>query len=146
MIIKTTFSTILQIWQTHLWPERKSKIESHSAMLLDRTYDLKNFNYIPSYFIYIVDNKIIGCNSGHKCFDNTYRSRGLFVFPEYRGHGYGNKLLLETVKQAKIERADSIWSYPKKSSWNTYKKAKFKLISDWEKSENDTNAYCIRKF
>lgn len=146
MIIKTTFSTILEIWQNYLWADRKSKIESHSAMLLDKTYDLKNFNYIPSYFVYIVDNKIVGCNSGHKCCDDTYRSRGLYVFPEYRGRGFGTELLKETIKQAKIERATSVWSYPKLESWNTYKKANFKLISDWKESEMGTNAYCLLKF
>lgn len=145
MIIKTSFPTILEIWQNHLWVERKSKIESHSAMLLDQTYDLKNFNYTPSYFVYIVDSKIVGCNSGHKCCDDTYRSRGLYVFPEYRGHGYGTELLIQTIKQGKIERATSVWSYPKLESWNTYKKANFKLISDWKESEMGTNAYCLLK-
>lgn len=114
-------------------------------MLLDKTFDLKNFDYEPSYFLYTLDGKIVGCNSGHMCCDNTYRSRGLFVFPEYRGHGYGVELLLETIKQSKIEHATCIWSYPKKSSWKTYKKARFRLMTKWDKSELGINAYCILK-
>lgn len=145
MIIKTTFPMILDIWQNHLWVNRTSKIESHSAMLLDQTYDLKNFDYEATYFLYISGGKVVGCNSGHKCCDNTYRSRGLFVFPEFRGQGYGTKLLLQTIKQGKIERATSVWSYPKLESWNTYKKAKFKLITEWKESEMGINAYCYYK-
>jgi len=146
MIVKTTFPTILNIWQNYLWINRKSKIESHSAMLLDKTYDIKNFDYEASYFLYVIDGKIAGCNSGHKCSDNTYRSRGLYVFPEYRGHGYGTQLLLETIKQGKVEFANTVWSYPRSESWDTYKKAKFKLVSDWEESEMGRNAYCLLKF
>lgn len=146
MIIKTTFPVILDIWQQHLWINRISKIESHSAMLLDKTFDIKNFDYEPSYFIVIVDGKIAGCNSGHRCSDNTYRSRGLFVFPEFRAKGHGTELLLETIKQGKIERATKVWSYPKFESWKTYQKANFRLSSNWEKSETGINAYCILKF
>lgn len=143
MIITTSYDTILSIWKKYLWKDRVSKIESHSAMMLDKSYDINNFNYNPTYFLYIVNGNVAGCNSGHKCSDNTYRSRGLYVYDQYRKQGIGVKLLLETVKQAKYENSKLIWSYPRQTSWITYKNAGFKLISNWESSEtSENNAYC----
>lgn len=142
MIVKINYETILEVWTNFLWPNRQSKIETHSAMLLDRTYNCDNFNYPASYFALMIDNKIAGVNSGHMCVDNTFRSRGLYVFDQYRGQGIGSKLLTETIAQGSIERAKLVWSYPRESSWITYNRAGFKLISEWEGSELGTNAYC----
>ncbi len=52
MIVKTDFDTIKSIWSEHLWPNRVSKIEPHSAMLLDGTYDMKNFDYPATFLLY----------------------------------------------------------------------------------------------
>jgi len=142
MIVQTDFETINLIWSKHLWPTRVSKIETHSAMLLDKTYDIKNFDYLATFLVYYEDEKIAGCNSGHMCSDNTYRSRGLYVFPEYRKKGYGKALLEHTISLGKQQNASLIWSYPRFESWNTYQSAGFNLINEWDKSETGTNAYC----
>lgn len=142
MIIKTDFDTINKIWTEHLWVDRKNKIEPHSAMLLSGEYELKNYKFVPSFFIYVIDGQIIGCNSGHKCCDGTYRSRGLYVFNDYRKKGYGKELLLATINQGQLEKATCVWSYPRRESWNTYKSAGFVLISDWITNEGYLNAYC----
>jgi GNAT superfamily N-acetyltransferase len=142
MVFQTTFDMIYPIWAEHLWPTRVSNIESHSAMLLLGGIDIRNFNYKATYFFYMVDDIIAGCNSGHLCVDNTYRSRGLYVFPEYRNKGIGMRLLLATINQAKIEHANSIWSYPKEKAFSTYRNAGFTLVSDYEPSELGQNAYC----
>ena len=145
MILKTTFEVVLDIWQNHLWPERTSKIEPHSAMLIAGDYELKNYEYTPSFFIYRIDDKIVGCNSGHKCCDGSYRSRGLYVFPEYRKKGYGKELLLETIEQGRKEEATFVWSYPRYESWPTYQASGFRLVSDWKRDETGTNALCVIK-
>jgi len=106
-------------------------------------HDIKNMDYAPTFIAYFLDNQIVGVNSGHKCSDNGYRSRGLYVFPEYRGRGIGVELLKETIKLGKTTGCTYVWSYPKNSSWKTYSKAGFNLSTDWEKSENGMNAYCI---
>lgn len=142
MITKITFEEILPIWKYDLWPGRESVIEPTSAMTLLGGYDLKNMSPSPTFFAYLVDDKIAGVNSGHMCTSKTYRSRGLFVYPQYRKKGIGVMLLKHTIEQGISEGADIIWSYPKKSSWGTYSKAGFTLASDWEQSELDTNAYC----
>jgi GNAT superfamily N-acetyltransferase len=64
------------------------------------------------------------------------------VFPEHRGNQIGKQILIATIQQGIIEGADYVWSYPKDTSWKTYNSAGFELASDWEKSENGTNAYC----
>jgi GNAT superfamily N-acetyltransferase len=141
MVELLTFEQILPVWRNHLWPTRKSAIESTSAMNLLGGYDIKNMEFPPTFFGYYKDNKLVGVNSGHLCNDGSYRSRGLYVFPEYRQLGIGSTLLYETILQAKREDAYCIWSYPKQSSWHTYKKVGFILVSEWEQSELDINAY-----
>ena len=145
MINTISFKEIYQIWSTLLWPNRQSIIETHSAMNFLGGYDMKNMISIPTYFAYKLDNKIVGVNSGHMCHDNSYRSRGLFVFPEYRKQGIGKQLLLATIDQGRNEHADYVWSYPKQTSWLTYQAAGFNLVSIWEQSELDLNAYCQLK-
>ena len=142
MIIKTTFDNILPIWHEYLWPHRQSKIESHSAMLLDGTFDLKNFDNVASYFVYMIEDQIVGCNSGHLCCDGTYRSRGLYVHKDYRNKGIGKQLLIATIEQGKLESEKFVWSQPRITSWSVYQSAGFELISDWVQTETGTNAFC----
>lgn len=142
MIKKVTFTEIIDVWITHLWPSRVSDITSTSAMIYLGGYSLENMKQDPTFFVYCYENQIAGVNSGHKCIDGGYRSRGLFVFENYRKLGIGTNLLLATIEQAKQEKCEYVWSYPKYSSWRTYAKAGFILTSDWESSELGTNAYC----
>lgn len=142
MIIKISFEEILPIWKQFLWPDRISPIETNSAMRFLGDYDIESMSTPASFFAYTIDNRIVGVNSGHLCKDNSYRSRGVYVFPEYRKSGVGTELLVATINQGRIESADYAWSYPRQSSWNTYKSAGYELASDWELSETSTNAYC----
>ena len=142
MILNITIEKIYQIWSTNLWPVRESTIETHSAMNFLGGYDIQNMVSTPTFFAYKSDNKIVGVNSGHLCHDNSYRSRGLFVFPEYRKQGIGKILLVATIDKGINEGANYIWSYPKQSSWPTYEASGFSLASVWETSELDINAYC----
>lgn len=144
MIKFINFDTILPIWQSYLWPDRNSKITESSAMVYLGGYDINNMSCTPTFIGYIQDSKIIGVNSGHSCSDGSFRSRGLYVYPEYRGQGIGIKLLEGVIKIAREKKAKFIWSYPKKSSWSTYEKAGFALSSNWENSELGLNAYCVK--
>jgi GNAT superfamily N-acetyltransferase len=144
MITEITFDEILPVWRDRLWPGRVSKIETNSAMrVLSKEYDGESMHTKPTFFAFMVDGVIAGVNSGHMCKGNSYRSRGLYVDPTFRRQGIGEKLLLATIQQGKDEGAFFVWSYPKLSSWKTYKRAGFNLASAWELSEMDTNAYCI---
>lgn len=142
MIKIVDFEIIHDLWKNYLWPDRKSDIETHSAMLVSGEYELKNFRYPATFFAYYIEDKIIGCNSGHKCCDGTYRSRGLFVLPEYRKKGIGKELLLATIEQGNKENPKFVWSYPRIESWSAYRSAGFKLFSPWKNDETGINAYC----
>lgn len=147
MIKKIAFEDILPIWKNYLWPKRTDDITTTSAMTYLGGYDFENMQSEPTFFAYMIDNEIAGVNSGHMTMNNTYRSRGLYVFDIYRGKGLGTILLKATIEQAKLEGASMCWSYPRQSSWKSYLNAGFSLSSDWEKSEtSDANAYCVIEF
>lgn len=138
-----SFDEILPIWKNDLWPNRVSEITPTSAMSFLGDYCYENMKGDPTFFGYFIDGNLVGVNSGHATKHNGYRSRGLYVSPSYRGYGIGIVLLKATIAQAKKEGAEMCWSYPKYSSWKTYQRARFRLASDWEKSEtSDNNAYC----
>jgi GNAT superfamily N-acetyltransferase len=144
MIELIEWQDILPIWRDELWPGRKSPIEPVSAMCLGGDYDMDNMSSLPSFFGFIKDDMIVGVNSGHSCpKSNSYRSRGLWVDPRFRGQGIGQTLLRATIDQGRKEGRTIIWSYPRKRSWSTYAAVGFKLESDWKRSEtSDQNAYC----
>ena len=145
MLTELNWKEIHIIWTTHLWPNRSSPIEPVSAMCFLNGHNMANMVSIPTFYGYIVNDKIVGVNSGHACPDqNNYRSRGLWVDPNYRGRGIGQQLLTATINQGLQEGYDQIWSYPRRSSWPTYRAVGFALASEWEVSEtSEANAYCI---
>lgn len=146
MIKQISWEEILFIWSTYLWPSRKSPIESHSAMCYLKGLDIYNMHTTPTFLGYFKDNDLVGVNSGHGCANNNYRSRGLWVNPNYRNQGIGTTLLLATIEQAILEKSDFIWSFPRYSSKHTYESAGFTITSDWIPSEtSEQNAYCIKK-
>lgn len=146
MIKEVSWEVIFKIWRDHLWPNRISSIEPRSVMKLLGGYHNLNHDYHPNFYGFFQNNYLIGVNSFHLCPDNTLRSRGLFVFPENRGQGIGVKLLFHSIEYAKKFKIPVVWSYPRITSWNTYEKAGFKLLTEWKESEAGLiNAYCILK-
>jgi len=145
MLTELNWKKTHAIWANHLWSNRSSLIQSTSAMCYLNGYDMANMQSTPTFFGYIIDNRIVGVNSGHSCPNqNNYRSRGLWVDPDYRGRGIGQQLLTATIKQAQQEGYTEVWSYPRQSSWPTYRAVGFVLASDWEISEtSEANAYCV---
>jgi GNAT superfamily N-acetyltransferase len=105
------------------------------------------YKYAKPTFIALYDNnRLIGVNSGHPT-GKSYRSRGLYVFNEYRGNGYGTVLLLETIKVAKELGSTSIWSMPRQTSMKSYASAGFELTTERFPTEtSDCNAYASLNF
>ena len=145
MITELNWEEIKYIWTEYLWPARSSSIDPVSAMCFLNGYDSINMQSIPTFHGFIIDNRIVGVNSGHSCPNqNNYRSRGLWVDPNYRHRGIAQKLLTATIEQGQREGYDQIWSYPRRTSWPTYQAVGFVLASAWEISEtSEANAYCV---
>jgi GNAT superfamily N-acetyltransferase len=150
MHVKTiSFEEICSIWSEKLWPNRVSKIETHSAMTWPHThpnqpYSMDVFNYPATFFgIYDLD-KLIAVNSGHLTTQQEYRSRGLWVDPDYRGMGLAQIILLATIDQAKQEGAEMIWSIPRLTAVSAYERAGFKTVGNRvdEGVEFGPNIYC----
>jgi GNAT superfamily N-acetyltransferase len=141
MIKVISYDLIYHIWEAYLWYNRTSAITPTSAMDYLGGYHMDNMNSQPTFFGYFDNNNLMGVNSGHRCRDNSYRSRGLYVHVSHRKQGIATKLLQATIEQGVKENCNYVWSYPRDTSWNAYANAGFVLTSDWENSELGKNAY-----
>lgn len=124
---------IMAIWKSHLWLGRISAIESTSCIEYGSYPYLYNSGYSkvkPDCFGVFSDGNLVGVNSGHIT-TNSYRSRGLFVFPQYRRMGIGSLLLRHTVEVSKLNGCDFCWSMPRKEALNTYELVGFTQTSDF---------------
>ena len=141
------FNTIKTIWENNLWPNRSSAIETHSVMTWPyegnpEQYDMDIFNYPATFWGAYLDNKLVGVNSGHKTTDKQYRSRGIWVNPEYRKRGVAQMLFLMTAHQAKVEGCEMLWSIPRKTALPAYTKFGFQTVGDYIVTEtSDANIY-----
>jgi GNAT superfamily N-acetyltransferase len=146
MIIEISFDKIVPFW-LRLWPwHSEQTLEAYSYMQYGGGYFA--LDYIPdtTYFALLVDDKIVGVNSGHTTPDNLYRSRGLWIEKQYRGKGLGVPLLTASVAKARQLKCDGVWSFPRDTSRKTYEASGFIITSDWIISEhNIKNAYCLQK-
>jgi GNAT superfamily N-acetyltransferase len=146
-----TFDEIYPIWRTHLWPDRTSEIETHSAMTWpfgDDTsrYDMRIFSYPVTYLAKIVDNRIIGTFSGFKTSESQYRLRGAWVDPLYRRQGILTDIINELHRQAMREGATMVWCTPRQSSLSIYKKLGYITYGDFFDSETaDSNIYVSKQ-
>ena len=146
-IERLNFEKIESIWQTKLWPNRTSAIETHSAMTwpFEGNPDPINmdiFNYPATFWGAYLDNKLVGVNSGHKTTDKQYRSRGIWGDPEYRKRGVAQMLFLMTSHQAKVEGCEMIWSIPRKTALPAYTKFGFQTVGDYIVTEtSEANIY-----
>jgi GNAT superfamily N-acetyltransferase len=146
-ISRITFEEIDHIWKKHLWPNRSSAIETHSAMTWPfegkpDQYDMKVFEYPATFWGAYLDNKLVGVNSGHKTTDEQYRSRGIWVDPDYRKRGVAQMLFLMTAHQAKVEGCEMLWSIPRKTALPAYTKFGFETVGDYIVTEtSEANIY-----
>lgn len=143
---RISFEACKRIWQEKLWPGRKSEIKHMSSMQYLGEYDMSIYiNYKPSFWGIYDGAKIIGVNSGHRTKDELYRSRGIWVDPDYRGKGLATMLFTALEEQARSERCTQMWSAPRKGSEYAYYSYGFKSTSDWfdEGMEFGPNCYVL---
>jgi GNAT superfamily N-acetyltransferase len=146
MIKHIDFSTILEVWQKNLWPDRKNITPTSNMRFMDTTYIAISNMYIPTFYGYFINDKLVGVNSGHSSSRIHYRSRGLWVDPNYRKQGIGIELLKYTFDLAKKENRIVCWSLPRKESINTYLKVGFEQCSNYFQTEtSEHNCYVSKE-
>jgi GNAT superfamily N-acetyltransferase len=108
-------------------------------------YDISIYkNYSPYFIAYYVDNKIAGVNSAHCSSPTHFRSRGLYVFEEYRNKGIAVKLLEFTIGLGKEQGCKYCWSVPRKTALKSYVAAGFEQTTNFFKTDtSDDNCYAI---
>lgn len=153
MIKIITYEECLELWKI-LWNTRKTPITPTSYMKFP-SWDLRekgefkheyangNEVFEPTFLGYFLGGRIVGVNSFHNV-ENTTRSRGLYVFDEYRHRGIGTELLKETIRQG---TGSFVWSYPKKEALGTYIQAGFVTASApiYDTLEDKINFYVVNK-
>lgn len=130
------FNTAKKVWLSDLWKDRDpDDIKPVSTMTLDSdyniTYDMEIQHTETYCFVVKHNNNIIGINSGHKCSDKLFRSRGLWTHPDWRKIGIGKLVLEATVRKAKLLGCKRIWSFPRKSSIYAYNSVGFQQKTKW---------------
>lgn len=133
------FTTILPIWQNLLWPNRTSAIEPVSCIQLFGEKDYSIMSAAPTFFGVFKDDRLIGVNSGFKTSSELYRSRGIYVLPEFRKAGVAHMLFAATCEQARKEQCDSVWSMPRLSAVRAYQNFGFTIVSQIENRYNEQN-------
>lgn len=150
-LITIDFETCASIWQQHLWPDRTSAIESHSAWTWPfdgdpEPVDMAIFDLPAVYLACEVNGKIVGVNSAHGTTPWQVRSRGLWVDPEYRGQGFAQALFDAQRSWALEQGAEMIWSIPRMSSLPSYIRAGFQPVGEPFGTEtSELNVYASQR-
>jgi len=164
MIKEISFDVIEDVWlQKDMWGDALQKkmlmtaAPVHSIYYWDgkeyfggfdeRIRDLRFSN--PFYYAWVEDGNIHGVNSFYHLNNIQCRSRGLYVFPEYRKTGIAVKLLQYAIEANRNKNYKFIWSLPRKEAKSSYIKAGFNITSnDFLNMPDGTgnlfyeNAYC----
>jgi len=145
-----TFSEVIPFWKQLWYP--KEDIQKRSGRLLITGFNksiITNDDIKVTFFGAEVDGKIVGVNSGYTVVPDYrtswgYRSRGLYVLPEYRGHGIAQHLLQATEDQANKELKVILWSIPRKTALKTYQKFGFRVMSEFFEGEYGQNCFVVK--
>jgi GNAT superfamily N-acetyltransferase len=143
-IKEITFEETLPFWKELWYP--KTDIQKRSGRLLagfNRSI-ITNDDIEVTFFGAEVDDKIVGVNSGYSPNDFSYRSRGLFVLPEYRHKGIAQRLLKATEENANKNCLVMIWSMPRITALKTYLNFGFVRISDFFDGEYGQNCFVVK--
>lgn len=144
LIKQITFEETIPYWKI-LWGD--VTIRKKSGILLLKEFDMTindNENIVPIFFGAFYEDKIVGVNSGYSPVDNQYRSRGLYILPEYRRRGISQLLLKATQEQGRKENKNLFWSMPRKEALSVYQKFGFKKISEFSDREFGRNCFVIK--
>lgn len=146
LVEPSSFQAVKPYWKA-LWPGRKSAIEPTSGMQLNGGFD-KNYIKFKAYFWEAKSpmGSTAGVLSGHLSSEREFRTRGLYIAPEYRRQGVAHWLLKEAELKALSLGAELMWALPRKTSLTTYENFGFIKVSDWlDHFEFSPNCYVVKK-
>ena len=139
-----SWDQIRQIWETELWPDRRSELRTHSAMRYLGGYD-SDIHTSPVDFICVRDPDIVGVISGFLSKQGLYRCRGIYVRPEHRGQGISRLLFAAAEQQAVARGCLRMWSFPRHEALPSYLAYGFRQTSGWRWSgEWGPNCFVIK--
>lgn len=145
-----SWQQIHHIWQTQLWPDRESAIETHSAMTwpyadMESEFSMGVFGYPVKFLGAFQDGELVAVNSGHLTDPFHYRTRGLWVHPDHRGRGIAQNLFAMLESHARIQGAIMMWSMPRLSAWHSYQLYGFHQVGEPMATEtSDANVYACK--
>ena len=123
------FEEILPSWRDHLWPERQSPIEPISWLNHRAEVDSSVPSHAEPIFFVMKDlhGKTCAVVSGHKTDPFMFRSRGLWVHPDWREKGVGTVIMRALENEARSLGSKVIWTMPRQSAAHFYEKNGFSL-------------------
>lgn len=122
-----SFGQIASVWQEKLWPDRRSPIEDKSYLSFDLQVDMTIQNYKPRFWGLYWGDHLVGVNSGHSTSPTHFRSRGLWVDPNYRRRGLAQNLLSAAAECAHLMGHPVVWSLARSESVPVYQKYGFSI-------------------
>jgi len=143
LLKKITFEDILPFWENKLWPNRKTRIDPVSVIQFMGGHDLNIKKFTPTFWGYFNDKNIIGVNSGCKSSPIHYRSRGIYVEPEYRRTNIAFQLMQAVEGQGKHEECKVLWSMPRLTAIDFYKNFGFVQCSEWFDKDVEFGPNCF---
>lgn len=144
VVKELSFGEILPIWRDHLWPGRISEIKAVSPIGHDLKFHPELAHTVPRFWgLYSDSAEVAGVISGYKTSDTHYRSRGLFVFPQFRKLGISSKLLYLVCERARTENCKTVWTLPRKEAWPAYKNFGFIQKSEWFEEQMEFGPNCL---
>jgi GNAT superfamily N-acetyltransferase len=143
-IKQINYDDIFLVWSNFLWPNR-TNIKHMSSMLFMSGYDIDIYtNYQPVFLGLFDNNTLVAVNSCHQTSETDYRSRGLWVDPQYRGKGLGKKILCEVDFYAAKAGCIRVWSLPRYESRHVYESAGYVIAGTWHQTDTSINAYAVK--
>jgi GNAT superfamily N-acetyltransferase len=141
-----SWEQIREVWEKQLWPDRQSPIKTHSSMQYLGGYDMSIYDYPVSFWGVECKDRIIAVISGFRTNPKLYRSRGIWIDPNYRFKGFSKHLFNTVGAQAYSEGCSAIWSFPRLSALPAYHAWGFRSTAEpQDDGEFGPNCYVIKE-
>ena len=135
------FKEIKEVWEKELWPNKKNGVAKANEwtwhwLQKELGKDKQMAKDAEPTFVGIRSNKeLVAVNSCYhsnsKGIFNYWRSRGLWVHPNFRGQKYSSTILTWCLEHAKLKGGHWMWTVPRQSAMPAYKSVGFTQESDW---------------